>query len=59
MIGVHSLLTAMSEAGVRRILFSSSAAVYGVSPDGLVAKAPDGAVIAVRLDQVDGRTDYS
>jgi UDP-glucose 4-epimerase len=29
-IGMHSLLTAMVETGVRRILFSSSAAVYGV-----------------------------
>jgi UDP-glucose 4-epimerase len=40
-IGTHSLLTAMVEAGVRRILFSSSAAVYGVSPDGLVVEESD------------------
>lgn len=40
-IGIHSLLTAMSEAGVRRILFSSSAAVYGVTPDGFVSEGSD------------------
>ena len=37
-IGMHSLLTAMVETGVRRILFSSSAAVYGVPSDGLVTE---------------------
>jgi UDP-glucose 4-epimerase len=37
-IGSHSLLTAMVETGVRRILFSSSAAVYGVPSDGLVTE---------------------
>jgi UDP-glucose 4-epimerase len=48
-IGMHSLLTAMVETGVRRILFSSSAAVYGVPSDGLVTEksqpapaSPDG-----------------
>jgi UDP-glucose 4-epimerase len=37
-IGTHSLLTAMVDTGVRRILYSSSAAVYGVPSDGLVTE---------------------
>ena len=37
-IGMHCLLTAMVETGVRQILFSSSAAVYGVPTDGLVTE---------------------
>jgi UDP-glucose 4-epimerase len=35
---VHGLLTVMVRAGVRRILFSSRAAVYGVHSDGLVTE---------------------
>lgn len=37
-IGMHSLLTAAVEAGMPRILFSSSAAVYGVPSDGIVTE---------------------
>ncbi len=36
--GLHSVLTAMLRTGVRRILFSSSAAVYGPAPAGRVTE---------------------
>jgi UDP-glucose 4-epimerase len=37
-IGMHSLLAAMVESQVRGLLFSSSAAVYGVPSDGVVTE---------------------
>ncbi|TQF73952.1 UDP-glucose 4-epimerase GalE [Rhodococcus spelaei] len=37
-LGVHSLLTAMVRVGVPRIVFSSSAAVYGTPSTGLVTE---------------------
>ncbi|WP_256364341.1 UDP-glucose 4-epimerase GalE [Mycobacterium sp. GA-1285] len=37
-VGMHSLLSAMTDTGVSRILFSSSAAVYGVPSDGMVTE---------------------
>lgn len=37
-IGMHSVLSAMAEAGIRKLLFSSSAAVYGTPSSGLVGE---------------------
>jgi UDP-glucose 4-epimerase len=37
-VGMHSLLTAMAAVGTRRILFSSTAAVYGIPTDGSVTE---------------------
>ncbi|BBX70968.1 UDP-glucose 4-epimerase GalE [Mycolicibacterium psychrotolerans] len=40
-IGMHSVLTAMVQAGTRKMLFSSSAAVYGTSTGDLVDEQAD------------------
>ncbi len=37
-IGMHSVLSAMAETGTRKLLFSSSAAVYGTPTSGLVGE---------------------
>ncbi|MFF2107807.1 UDP-glucose 4-epimerase GalE [Rhodococcus koreensis] len=38
LVGILSLLTAMAGAGVKRIVYSSSAAVYGTPSDGVVTE---------------------
>ena len=59
-IGTHSLLTAMVDTGVRRILFSSSAAVYGVPSDGFGDReVSTSSVITVWRDQAHVGTNDS